>query len=270
MPTATNDGVDLYYETAGDDAADETVVFVNTAGYGAWLWSWQYRRVAGPRTVLVYDHRGTGRSDAPPGPYDVDTLVADLAAVLSAHGARRVDLVGVGLGGAIALRYAREHGRARTLTLFGTAPSGEAIDGAALAALFTPVDTNEDADADDRACHESLSGALSPSFREASPETVERICAWRRDEDADRAAFEAQAAAWRAFESEPLYELTLPALVFHGVDDPVVPSAAGETLAEELPRGTFVPVEGRHLGFIEQSRAVTDRLLDFLDERATG
>lgn len=267
MSTATNDGVNLYYETAGNDGAgDGTVAFVNTAGYGAWLWSWQYRRVAGPRTALVYDHRGTGRSDAPPGPYDVDTLVADLAAVLSAHGTRRVDLVGAGLGGAVALRYAREHGRARSLTLFGTAPSGEAIDRAALAALSaSAADAN-----DDRACRESLSGALSPSFREASPETVERICAWRRDEDADPAAFEAQAAAWQAFESEPLYEMTIPALVFHGVDDPVVPAAAGETLAEGLPRGTFVPVEGRHLAFVEQSRAVTDRLLAFLDERAAG
>jgi len=266
MPTATNGGVDLYYETAGnDDTEDEPVVFVNTAGYGAWLWSWQYRRVAGPRTALVYDHRGTGRSDVPPGPYDVDTLVADLDAVLSAHGARRADLVGAGLGGAVALRYAHEHGRVRSLTLFGTAPRGDDVDGAALAALSAPAAT-----ADARAYRESLSGALSPPFREAASETVERICAWRREEDADPAAFEAQTAAWRTFESGPLYEMTVPALVFHGVDDPVVPAAAGEALAEGLPRGTFVPVEGRHLVFVEQSSAVTDRLLAFLDERAAG
>jgi len=265
MPTATSGGVELYYETAGDadeGGEGETVAFVNTAGYGAWVWGWQHRRVAGPRTALVYDHRGTGRSDAPPGPYDVATLAADLEAVLAAHGARRVHIVGAGLGGAVALRYAREYGRTRTLALFGTAASGEHVDRGALEALYAPPGT----DADHRALRESLSGALSPSVREAEPAIVERICAWRREEDAEPEGFGAQAAAWRGFESGPLHEVTTPALVFHGVDDPVVPPTAGEGLAEELPRGEFVPVEGRHLAFVEQSRAVTDRLLDFFEE----
>lgn len=35
MPRATNRGVSLYYETAGDG---DPVAFVADAGYGAWLW----------------------------------------------------------------------------------------------------------------------------------------------------------------------------------------------------------------------------------------
>jgi pimeloyl-ACP methyl ester carboxylesterase len=71
----------------------------------------------------------------------------------------------------------------------------------------------------------------------------------------------------RAFEAPPLYEITLPTLVFHGVDDVVVPVSAGESLAGDLPRGEFRGVEGGHWAFIEESAAVSDALLGWLDEQ---
>ena len=255
MPTTTHDGVSLHYETDGEG---ETVAFVSDAGFGAWQWGWQPPSIAGRREVLVWDLRGTGRSEAPPGPYDVDTLAADFEAVLREAGVRRTHVVGAGLGGMIALRYAREYDRARTLTLLGTAPRGEAIDVDALRALYPDGDELT-------ACRESLAGAFTPHFREERPDLVEQICEWRRVEDADTAALDAQVEAMTSFEAGPLYERSLPALVCHGVDDPVVPPTAGEELAEELPRGTYEPVAGRHLAFVERARAVTDRLVAHFD-----
>jgi len=60
----------------------------------------------------------------------------------------------------------------------------------------------------------------------------------------------------------------VPTEVYYGVDDPVVPAAAAESLGADLPRGTSEAVEGRHLAFVEHSRPVTDRLTAFLDEYA--
>jgi len=254
MPTATGNGAAIHYETDGDG---ETVAFVSDVGFGAWLWGWQHGAIAGPRETLVWDLRGTGTSDAPPGPYDVDTLAGDFEAVLAAAGTERAHVVGAGLGGMIALRYARRYDRARTLTLFGTAASGSVVDESALRSLHPE---------ESRALESSLQGAFSPEFRTARPDLVETITEWRRGEDADARGVSAQAAAMAAFESEPLYELTLPTLVCHGLDDPVVPASAGEQLAEGLPRGEYEPVEGRHLCFVEHSRAVTERLLVHLDE----
>jgi 3-oxoadipate enol-lactonase len=250
VPTTTHDGVTLYYETDGEG---ETVAFISEAGYGAWQWGWQPPSIAGVREALVWDLRGTGRSDAPPGPYDIDTLAADFEVVLREAGVRRAHVVGAGLGGMIALRHAREYDRGRTLTLLGTAPRGEAIDVDALRALYPDGD-------DVPACRESLAGAFSPAFRQERADLVEQICEWRQAEDADPAALDAQVDAMTSFEAGPLYELTVPALVCHGVEDPVVPPAAGEQLAEDLPRGTYEPVAGRHLAFVERARAVTDRL----------
>jgi len=254
MPTASNHGVTLHYAAAGDGP---TVVFVNDVGYGAWLWGWHHDALAGPYETLVWDLRGTGESDTPAGPYDVDTLVGDLEAVLSAHGVGSAHLVGAGLGGMVALQYAHAYNRARTLTLYSTAAASGAVDADALDALA--LDAGPEA---------SLSGAFSPPFREQAADQVERITEWRTAEDATGDAFAAQAAAMTGFSAPPLYEVTQPAEVYYGVDDPVVPSEAAESLAADLPRGTAEAVEGRHLAFVEHSRPVVDRLTALLDEFA--
>lgn len=254
MPTTSNDGATLHYETTGDGP---TVVFVGDVGYGAWLWSWHHDALAGPYEALVWDLRGTGDSDAPAGPYDVATLAADLEAVLSDHGVQSAHLVGAGLGGMVALQYAHEYGRARTLTLYNTAASGDAVDGDALDALSL-----------DNGPEQSLSGAFSPGFRENATDLVERIGEWRNEEDARGDAFAAQAAATTGFSAPPLYEVTQPAEVYYGVDDPVVSTDATEALGADLPRGTAEAVEGRHCSFVEHATAVTDRLVAFLDEYA--
>lgn len=262
MPTATNRGVSLHYGTAGEG---ETVAFVEDVGYGAWSWGWQHGALAGLYESIVWDLRGTGRSDAPPGPYDVETLAADLEAVLADHGVRRVHLVGLGLGGMVALQYALDYGRARTLVLVGTAADGDAIDRTALEAAFAPP-------GDPTALRESLAAALSAEFRETHPEAVDEIVEWRTDDDADRTGWEAQSAAAEGFDATGrLYEVTIPALVVHGGADRIVPAAAGERLADDLPRGEYRRYEGAgHLVTVERSRPVNDALLGFLEGDTDG
>lgn len=258
MPTTTRDGVSLYYEAEGDG---ETVVFVGEAGLGAWQWAWWYDELAGPYETVVWDLRGTGNSDAPAGPYTVDQLAADLEAVLAAVEARRAHVVGAGLGGMVALRYAREYDRARTLTLLGTAPRSAAVDVDQLDALHAGAAVEA---GDRQAVRDSLSVGFSEDLL-ADEELVEQLSAWRLAEDASPAGFEAQVAALRGFEVGPLYELTLPTLVCHGVDDPVVAHDVGRRLAEDLPRGAFESVAGRHLCHVEHATAVADRFDGFVD-----
>lgn len=262
MPTATNRHVTLHYEfTGGGTGPDEpTVTFVNPVGYGAWVWGWQHGAMAGPFETLVWDLRGTGRSDAPPGPYDVATLVGDLETVLNAAGVRRTHLVGAGLGGMVAVEYARRYDRAASLALFGTAAGGDAVDRAALDSLFAPRD-------DPAALRASLGAAFGVDPA-AYPDVVDRVVDWRAGEDADRAGFDAQAAAMCDYDGTDLYEVTTPARVFHGVDDAVVPADAGEGLATALPRGEFTAVEGGHLCFVEESAAVNDELLVWFEADA--
>ncbi|QFU82190.1 alpha/beta fold hydrolase [Natronorubrum aibiense] len=253
MPTATNGSVSLYYDREGDG---DPVVFVSDAGLGGWSWGWQHAALAGPAEVVVWDLRGTGRSDAPPGPYTLETLVADLEAVLADCNIRKAHLVGCGLGGAIALRAARDSSRVETLTLFGTAASGDAY---ALEPLFAPLDDRE-------ALRESLAAGFSDDFVASQPDVLDGIVDWRIDGDAERAGWEAQAAALEDFDARDwLVEVTQPTRVIHGSEDELVAPSAGQALARGLPRGEYTELEGAgHLCFIERSRTVNDRLVGWL------
>jgi pimeloyl-ACP methyl ester carboxylesterase len=258
MPTVTTDGTTLRYELSGESEGP-TVAFVPDVGFGPWVWGWQAPTLSGPYRTLVYAARGTDGSD-PAGPYTLDRFVADLEAVLADAGIQRVHLVGAGLGGMVALRYARNHGRARSLSLFGVAPSSDRIDSEALSALH-PSDPSQ--------LRSSLSLAFSDRFL-AESGAVDRIVEWRKTEDATGEALEGHRSAALGFEADPLYELSLPTLVCHGTDDPVVPTAAGEKLAAALPRGRFEAVSGKRCCYIEGARAVTDAIDGFIDSVESG
>lgn len=259
MPNASNDGTDLYYEQSGGNGSrgeTETVAFVGDAGYGAWQWGWQHAAVTGPYRSLVADLRGAGRSGAPPGPYSVEELAGDLAAVLSDAGVRSAHLVGAGLGGMIALQTALDTERVDSLALFGTAARGEGLD---LDPLWGAPD-------DDGALERSLAAGLSEAFVDDHPDAIEQMIEWRASEDADRDAWAAQIAAVEGFDvSDRRYEITEPALVVHGSADAVWPPSRGESLAAGLPRGEFRRIDGAgHLVHVEASRRVNDDLLGFL------
>jgi pimeloyl-ACP methyl ester carboxylesterase len=215
MQVRTDDGVAISYECAGSDGRPP-IAFISDVGFGPWLWGWQAPALSGPYRTIVHATRGTNGSDRSE-PYTIDRFVADLEAVLADAGARRVHLVGAGLGGVVALRHARQHGRARSLTLIGVAPSGDRFDSSALSKLH-PSDPGALAD--------SLSLAFTDRFR-SETDLAEQILAWRREEDATAAAVAGHRSAVLEFDAGPLHELTLPALVCHGVDDPVVPIEAG-------------------------------------------
>ncbi|MCL7419185.1 MAG: alpha/beta hydrolase [Halalkalicoccus sp.] len=259
MASAHREGVSLYYEVDGEG---ETVAFLGDIGLGAWQWGWQHAALAGPYEVLVSDMRGTGRSDAPSGPYSVGDLAADLEAVLADHGSSRVHLVGAGLGGMVALRYAREYGRVRSLALIGTSPGGERarLPEEPRKRLFAPPD-------DPDALRESLSALLSDDFVSEQPDVIEGIVEWRVAGDAVRAGWEAQNAAVERFDASGwLYEVTVPAFVLHGEADAVVPVENADLLAEGLPRATREVYEGAGHGvWIERSRPVNDRLSGFFE-----
>jgi pimeloyl-ACP methyl ester carboxylesterase len=254
MQVRADDGTAINYECAGSEGRPP-IAFIPDVGFGPWLWGWQAPALSGSYRTIVHATRGTDGSDRSE-PYTVDRFAADLEAVLADAGARRVHLVGAGLGGLVALRYARRHGRARSLTLIGVAASGDRIDQAALSKLHP---------SDPEAVSDSLSLAFTDRFR-SETDLAERVTAWRREEDATGSAAAGHRSAALEFDARPLHEVTLPALVCHGVDDPVVPIEAGESVASALPRGRFEPIEGRRCCYIEHAAAVTDAIDGFVAE----
>ena len=75
--------------------------------------------------VILFDNRGIGESDAPPGPYTVAEMAGDAVAVLDEAGVERAHVVGTSLGGMVAQELALAHPeRVDRLVLACTTPGG--------------------------------------------------------------------------------------------------------------------------------------------------
>ena len=124
---------------------------------------------------------------------------------------------------------------------------------------------------DEAALRSSLDHALSDAFRERQPDVVDGIVDWRREDDATLAGWRAQTDALAGYKREwPLYECSVPALVIHGSEDPVVSPGHGRRLGDGLPKGNVEVFDGaRHLVGVERSRDVNDLLVGFLEEHAS-
>ncbi|MDO8632514.1 MAG: alpha/beta fold hydrolase, partial [Phycisphaerales bacterium] len=90
----------LYYEAAGDGPP---VVLIHGGQMDLRIWDEQVALLSPNHRVIRYDVRGYGRS---PAPQKVYANHEDLAAVLDQLGLHRATLVGLSLGGGIAIDFA--------------------------------------------------------------------------------------------------------------------------------------------------------------------
>ncbi|HEX4693687.1 pyrimidine utilization protein D [Sphingomonas sp.] len=97
----------LYYEAHGPADAPALILSAGLGGSGGY-WAPNLSALAERHRVIVYDHRGTGKSDsAIPDPIAIDDMARDVIALMASIGLDRADLIGHALGGIVGLALAR-------------------------------------------------------------------------------------------------------------------------------------------------------------------
>ena len=101
----------LYYEVHEGPPGAPAVILSAGLGGSAAFWAPQMAALTARFTVVLYDHRGTGRSvrELPAGPYSVAAMAEDMVKVLDALGLERAHLVGHAAGGNAGLALALNH-----------------------------------------------------------------------------------------------------------------------------------------------------------------
>ena len=113
-------GARLYYEEAG---TGDAVILLHGFSLDARCWDGQFEPLARHYRVVRYDIRGFGRSSLPHGaPY---SHAGDLGELLNRLGAETPVLIGLSMGGAIAVDFALTHPLSvRALVLVGSTLGG--------------------------------------------------------------------------------------------------------------------------------------------------
>ena len=227
------------------------LLLIHGLGYARWGWEPVLPELAEQFDVILFDNRGIGESDAPPGPYTVAEMAADAVQVLDEAGVARAHVVGTSLGGMIAQELALAYPeRVDRLVLACTTPGGQKAHPMpqVTVALMAEAATLEPA----VALRRFVENALAPATVEAHPEIVEQIMAHRLATAQQPAAWAAQASAGATFDAyDRLGGLAAPTLVQHGDEDVVVDPRNADLLVELLPDARLERVPGGHLFFWE-------------------
>lgn len=255
--TVQANGVDLCVQTFGEPSDPPILLIAGAASSMDW-WEDELceQLAAGRRFVVRYDLRDTGGSIsyAPGAPeYTGHDLVADALGVLDGLWLARAHVVGISMGGGIALQLALDHPeRIETLTVLSASPGSDGLPGMSkeLAASFAaPAPTPDWSDRD--AVVEHVASGLRPFAGSVSIDEDDTRALVGRVVDRTTDVEASMTNHWileDGGEGEPtrprLGSISMPVLVFHGTEDPLFPFEHGEALAAEIPGASLVPLEG--------------------------
>jgi 3-oxoadipate enol-lactonase len=262
MPMLTANGVELFYEESG--RGRETIVFAHGLFTDHSMFAAQRAAFEPDYRVIVYDHRGQGKSPDPGSGFDMDTFSEDGAALIQALGAAPCHFVGISMGGNIGMRIAaRKPGLLLSLTLMNTRAVSEKLPRrfqhnflARMAKVSNPAPF----------IGITLKELFGASTRN-DPAKQALIQEW-----ADKVRFRPKTAANsliavmnRSDFSGELQNIHCPVLVITGDEDVNCPPSECEALAAGISGAKLVVIPRcGHSSVLEQPEAVTSALRDLL------
>jgi 3-oxoadipate enol-lactonase len=238
MPIATLGDVGIHYELHG--SRGDAMVLVHGFTGDSSDWRQQVGVFSKTHRVLVMDHRGHGRSQAPVerSAYTIERMTDDLETLLAQLGLARFHLVGHSMGGAIAQEIAlRDPGRLHSLTLADTGPGFEVMRSPAVSQLFEAGFRL--AEAQGMGALAKLTGAHPPPHKRPTRIEEERERLARMALPAFIGAFHAL-AQWQGTRSRA-HALAAPTLVIHGELDAGVLEGS-QWLAATIPGAVLASI----------------------------
>ena len=257
-------GIEIAYDAFGN-RADPAVILVMGLATQRLGWADEFcEGLAGAgRFVVRFDNRDAGESThfhahgAPtlvdlvlrrPHPYRIDDMADDVIGLADALGLRTMHVVGASMGGfiaqTVAIRYAA---RVQTLTLVmtstGSVRVGRPDPRVALRLLRRTAASDRALAIDETVRVFRLIG--SPGFP-VDEDRLREIAAASYDRAYDPAGYQRQLAAILAQPNRTaqLRRLSVPTLVVHGLDDPLVSPTGGLAIARAIPASKFVGFSG--------------------------
>jgi pimeloyl-ACP methyl ester carboxylesterase len=266
MAYAVGDGARIYWREQGEG---EPLLLIMGLGCASDLWQRALPELSAGYRTLLFDNRGIGGSDVPPGPYSISNMADDAAAVLEAARVESAHVFGYSMGGMIAQELALRHPRrVRSLILGGTNCGGRM-------AVPPAPEVVEVLMARGIASSEEAFRAMVPYIYDASTarEIIEEDLRLRSRAFPSRESYLAQLQAIMAWEAHRrLNSIKVPTLVIHGETDRLIPPQNADILAKEIQDARLVKLgEASHVFLTDKTQEATRAILSFLqDVRVKG
>jgi 3-oxoadipate enol-lactonase len=253
-------GIDIHYEVSG---SGPWLTLSHSLCCDVSMWQPQLAALEKHFTVLRFDTRGHGGSDAPAGAYTFDQLADDVLGLLDALKIGRTHYCGLSMGGMIGQHLALKAPQRIDRLVLADTTSRMPAEAQPLWAERIRI-----AQEQGMAAHvqPTLERWFTAPYRAAHPEVMERIGSLIRS--TPPAGYVGCAHAIAGIDiTGRLSAIQAPTLVIVGRDDVGTPPAMSEAMAAAIPGARLEIIsEASHLSSIEQADAFNRLLLDFLTE----
>jgi pimeloyl-ACP methyl ester carboxylesterase len=255
MPHVDVNGARLWVEEEG---AGDAVVFVHGGLGDSRLWEPQAHALASRFRTVRYDLRYWGRSESPGMAF---SSVDDLVGVLDALAIDRAALVGLSMGGGLALDAALAHPhRVWALAHVAAGVSGMPV---------SPYTDEQDAEFEAAIERGDLDTARDIDFAVWAPlgadDTIREL--WREIPEA-KGLPEGAEPVERPPASERLEEVGVPTLVVIPDHDPAAQREVSAAVARRVPGARLVEIDSDHYLTLRKPEQVGELLLEFLTAAA--
>jgi pimeloyl-ACP methyl ester carboxylesterase len=253
-------GANIYYEIDGNG---EPLVLIEGLGYSSWMW-YRQRELAKKFRLVIFDNRGVGASDRLENAYTMEEFAKDLRDLLNHLEIQTAHLLGVSMGGMIALEFALSYPKfVKTLVLCSTSPGirGKSAEREVLSLMFEPPST------DLRSwIKRKMSVAFSKRF--LTTEEFEKVIELRLPWIPDQASLLNQASAVARFDVlDRLHQIDKPTLIIAGMEDRVVPYENSLLLHSKISLSALhIFRHAGHLVFIECAQKFNTLVSDFIND----
>jgi pimeloyl-ACP methyl ester carboxylesterase len=260
MPAATIRDITVTYDDVGTGAP---VLLVHGHPFDRSMWAPQLAALSRTHRVLVPDLRGYGESTVVAGVTLLDDFARDLAALLDALAIDRVTVVGLSMGGQIAMAFL-QHFRQRV---------GALVVADTFAQLDAPPARQHRHDTADRLvrdgmesyARETLPKMIAASTITEQPDVADHVLRMMRGAHPAGAAAALRGRALRPDYMPLLPTIDVPTLIVVGSEDEFTPVADAARMHEAIPNATMIVIDGcGHLPNLENADTFNRALLDFL------
>jgi len=289
----TPDGIDICYEIMGPENDGIPIVLLHGAGLQMISWPDGFCKmlVDSGHRVIRFDHRDSGESSdlkylpAPSAafmalkhklgmkitpPYNLEDMAGDLIGLLDGLGIEKAHLVGVSLGSMIAQVAAINHAsRLASLTCISTQArnSRHAMPGiGTVLKIMRPPKPGRDGYIN---WNLNLVQVVGGAAAKAPDDYLRDIAGSMYDRGVNDSGMARQVAAvYASPDRRPaLAKLSLPALVIHGAEDPLISPQASKEVADAIPGARFELIQGMGHGILKPT---WERLAELITEHAKG
>ncbi|HSK45915.1 MAG TPA: 3-oxoadipate enol-lactonase [Candidatus Binatia bacterium] len=261
MPFAEINNTRLFYRLEGRSDLP-LLVLSHSLGCDHSMWAPQMPDLLHHFRVLSYDTRGHGASAVAAGDYTLDQLGQDVLALAEKLGLAKFAFCGLSMGGAVGQWLAiNAPQRLTSLVLANTSPK---------------FGTSDTWDARRKAVQEGGMQAIVDAIMQRFFSADKQNTIWAQSTCAvllgtDPKGYAACCAALRDADTRAsLKKISVSTLVIGSDKDPSTPwEGNGSVLAGNIPNAEAVRLQTAHLSNMEQPRAFTTAVLDFLLSRDT-